>query len=775
MKKFESFFAHWVVNNRAIVLLLAFFVIAVPTVGVNKLYFDASYRVYFGEDNPQLMAFEAIEDMYTRNDNVLIVIAPDDGNVFTPSTLSAIEALTESSWQIPYSSRVDSITNFQFTSADGDDLIVRDMVKNADGLSDKELEDVRNAVLAEPALSRRLISQEGHVTGVNVTLQISVEDRPTATPVIVAHARKLAQSLEQQNPGLKTYLSGMVMMDTAFQESAIRDFSVLVPISFVLMMGLIAVLVGGVVGTLVTIGVILSSILAAMGASGHIGYPLTGDSSSAPIIILTVAVANCVHVLVTFVHEMRGGKIKKDAMEESIRVNLAPVFLASATTAIGFLSLNSSEVPPFAALGNIVAMGVLFSFFMTVTFLPAVVTLLPARVKERTSDNTSAMSRLGDFVIFRRRYLLWASFLIVGIAVSNISRNEINDIFYHYFGEGIDFRDDTDFIIDNLTGIYINNYSVDAGESGGISNPAFLRDVEKLSVWLESLPETIHVDRFTTVMKRLNKNMHGDEESYYSLPETRDLAAQYLLLYEMSLPFGLDVNNQINVDKSSTKISHTIQTISSEEAIKLDARIHKWIEENAPAIASAESGSTMLMFSNIGQRNVRSMLLGTSLALFAISGILILALRSLKIGLISLVPNLIPAAVGFGLWGIFVGEVGLSLSIVTGMSFGIVVDNTVHFLSKYLRSKRENGLAPQDAVRYAFRIVGRALVITTTTLVIGFSALATSKFSMNADMGLMTAIIITIALAGVFFLLPPLLLKIEDRDAGSAQATSTPA
>ena len=183
----------------------------------------------------------------------------------------------------------------------------------------------------------------------------------------------------------------------------------------------------------------------------------------------------------------------------------------------------------------------------------------------------------------------------------------------------------------------------------------------------------------------------------------------------------------------------------------------------------------MLMFSNIGQRNVRSMLLGTSLALFAISGILILALRSLKIGLISLVPNLIPAAVGFGLWGIFVGEVGLSLSIVTGMSFGIVVDNTVHFLSKYLRSKRENGLAPQDAVRYAFRIVGRALVITTTTLVIGFSALATSKFSMNADMGLMTAIIITIALAGVFFLLPPLLLKIEDRDAGSAQATSTPA
>jgi hypothetical protein len=196
--------------------------------------------------------------------------------------------------------------------------------------------------------------------------------------------------------------------------------------------------------------------------------------------------------------------------------------------------------------------------------------------------------------------------------------------------------------------------------------------------------------------------------------------------------------------------------------IALNDRTLAWARENAPSFVKTESAGISLMFSYIGQRNIVAMLIGTTVALVLISGILILALRSPKLGFISLLPNLAPAAVGFGLWGIFVGQVGLSLSIVAGMTFGIVIDDTVHFLSKYLRARRESGLSSEDAVRYAFRTVGRALVVTTTTLVIGFSVLATSKFQMNSGMGLMTGIIITLALIMVFLMLPPLLMKIEE-------------
>ena len=766
MRNFEASFAAWIVNNRFKVIVFCALLIVIPGTGLTRLYFDTSYQVFFGDDNPQLAEFKAIEAIYTESYNALIVVEPNDGNVFTTGTLEAVEELTNAAWQVPHSRRVDSITNFQYTYAEQDDLIVQDMAKNASTYSEEKLLDVKKAVIAEPALLNRLISPSGHVTGVNITVSMPEDELGTAIPEIVKHVRAMARDLEEKYPTIKTHLSGVVFMNNSFSESAINDFSHLVPISFVLMMGLIAILVGGISGTLVTMIIIFASIIAAMGTAGYIGFPLTSMTTSGPIIILTVAVANCVHVLVSFVHGLGKGESKTEAMEESLRINLQPVFLASATTAIGFTSMNFSDVPPFAHLGNIVCLGVLFSFVLTVTFMPTVMTLLPSRRKLATTDtgDRGAMPRLADFVIRRRRVLLWANLMVFGAIIANVPRNEINDSFVEYFDHSIPFRVDTDFMIENLTGVNLNDYSLESGETGGIANPEFLQDVEKLSKWLESQPETIHVDRFTTIMKRLNKNMHGDDQSYYELPDDRDLAAQYLLLYEMSLPFGLDINNQINVDKSSTRLAHTIAMVSSKEVLALDRKIRHWVDKNAPAITGVTSGSPTLMFSNIGQRNNRSMLLGTSLALAAISIVLIIALRSFKIGLVSIIPTLIPAAVGFGLWGIFVSEVGMTLSLVTGMSFGIVVDNTVHFLSKYLRAKREKQLNPEDAVRYAFRTVGNALIITTSTLVIGFLALATSSFSLNADMGLLTAGVIAIALAAVFLLLPPLLFKIEGTD-----------
>ncbi|MEQ8234738.1 MAG: MMPL family transporter, partial [Gammaproteobacteria bacterium] len=565
------------------------------------------------------------------------------------------------------------------------------------------------------------------------------------------------------HPDIDVYLTGMVVMDNAFSESAMHDSAFLVPLSFGLMLVIIAVLVGGVFGTVSTLFVIIASIACSLGAAGYIGYPLTSVTTSAPIIILTVAVANSVHLLATFLHNLRQGANRVAAMEESLRVNLQPVFLASVTTAIGFLTMNFSEVPPFNHLGNMVSIGVLVSFVLTVTFLPAFMTLVPVRARARDADDASGMLRFADFVIARRRGLLWGCVAVALLVIANLPRNELNDVFVHYFHEPIQFRTDTDFMVENLTGIYTVAYSLDAGESGGISNPGFLQDVEAFSLWLEEQPEVIHVDRFTTIMQRLNKNMHGDDESFYRLPDDRELSAQYLLLYEMSLPYGLDLNNQVNVDKSSTRVNVTTHVISSNEMIALDARAQAWLADNANAVKGAYSAGTVLMFSHIGHRNIRSMLIGTTLALVLISGILILALRSFKLGLVSLLPNLAPAAMGFGLWGIFVGEVGLSLSVVTGMTFGIVIDDTVHFLSKYLRARREKGLDPEEAVRYAFHTVGRALIITTITLVVGFAVLATSSFEINAGMGLLTAIIIAIALVGVFLMLPPLLMKIEEK------------
>jgi len=177
-----------------------------------------------------------------------------------------------------------------------------------------------------------------------------------------------------------------------------------------------------------------------------------------------------------------------------------------------------------------------------------------------------------------------------------------------------------------------------------------------------------------------------------------------------------------------------------------------------------QGASPSIMFGNIGMRNIKSMITGTTLALVLISFILIIAFRSVTIGLVSLIPNLLPAAAAFGVWGLLVGEVGVSLSIVISMTLGIVVDDTIHFLSKYLRARREKNLNAADAIRYAFSTVGTALWVTTIVLIAGFSVLAFSSFKMNAGMGLLTAITIGLALALDFLFLPPFLLKIQEND-----------
>jgi len=728
MQDMESKLGPWVIKYRWLIILLSFVLVLGAASGGRFLVFKADYRVFFSGDNPQLQAFDKLEKTYSKNDNVLFVLTPKDGDVFTNETLKVVETLTEKAWQIPYSTRVDSISNYQHTYAEGDDLIVEDLISEADKLSSAELKKIKNIATNEPLLKQRLVSPSGHVTSVSATISLPNIDQTKEVPEVVIFSRKLADEIRVLVPNMDVRLSGMVPMNNAFAESAQGDMAGLVPVSFAVMFIMLLLLLRSFSTTFGIILVIFMSILVGMGLGGYIGFPLTGPSVSSTTIILTVAIANSVHVLTTFIHEMRKGTAKNDALIEALRINLQPVFLASATTMVGFLTMNFSEVPPFQHLGNFVAMGVVASFFLSVTFLPALISVLPVRVKAKVDDKDKLMIKLGDFVVKRKKQLIWAMGALILTLVAFVPKNELNDVFVHYFDETIQFRVDSDYIDKNLTGLYIIDYSLESGEEGGISEPGYLNEVESFANWYRAQEETRHVNIYTEVIKRLNKNMHADDKTWMKIPDERNLAAQYLLMYEMSLPYGLDLNNQINIDKSALRMTVSIKTMSSNEIIELENRAQDWITKNAKYIKAADGTGPTVMFAHIGKRNINSMLLGTTLALILISGILIIAFRSFKTGLISMVPNLVPAAMGFGLWGIFIGEVGLALSIVSTMTLGIVVDDTVHFLSKYLRAKREYGYSAEDAVRYAFTHVGRALITTSIVLVAGFMVLAQSHF-----------------------------------------------
>ncbi|MGY8862278.1 MAG: efflux RND transporter permease subunit [Pseudomonadales bacterium] len=761
-------------NRPWLVLLISILLVLSTAYGTKNLIFKGDYKVFFSEDNPQLTAFESVQEIYSKSDNVAFILEPTNGDIFTKENLAAVYWLTTESWQVPYSTRVDSISNFQYTVAEEDDLIVEDLVLDPDTLTAADMPKLKEIATNDPLLLNKIVSKSGHVTIVNVTNQLPGVDPITEVPEVAAKIREIKAQFEEKFPNINVQLSGMVMMNNTFTETSMSDSSTLVPAMFGVVLLIMVLLLRSFSGTFATLVVIIFSIAGTMGAVGWFGFYLTGPSVSAPTMIMTLAVADCIHILTSYYYEMRQGTAKKEALQESLRVNFKPILLTSITTAIGFMSMNFSDSPPFRDLGNMVAIGVMLAFAFSITVFPALLMLLPVKASKISPErNYGIMEKFAEFVVEKRKVLLPTTAVIIVALASFLPQNKLDDNFVEYFDTTVPFRIATDFMEENLSGFSSIEISIDSRVSGGINDPKFLNTVSDFSEWLRAKEVTDHVSTLSDVLKRLNKNMHADDQAFYKLPEDRELSAQYLLLYEMSLPYGLDLNNQLNVDKSSTRVIGTFKNLTSVEQIDLEENMYQWFAKNAPDYQVSISSPT-LMFAHIGQRNITSMLFGTTVALILISLLLGLALGSVRYGVISLLPNLIPASVGFGLWYFMDGQIGLALSVVAGMTLGIVVDDTVHFLTKYKHARDKYSKSSEEAVKYAFSSVGRALWITTLVLVAGFMVLAQSTFSLNADMGLLTAVTIAVALIVDFLFLPPLLMLLDgNKDAKNAIQLST--
>ncbi|WP_405208682.1 RND family transporter [Aquimarina sp. LLG6339-5] len=753
-------------------VLIATLILAMGLGSQGNMEFDGDYHVFFSKSNPELEAFDALQEKYTKDDNVVIVLTPSNGDIFTRENLTAIEELTAQAWNTPYSSRVDAVTNFQYTSAQGDDLYVDDLSYESSNKTEAEIEVIKEKALKEPLLVNRILNETGTVTAISVTVRLPGEDSAKEIPEVTAFIRSTISDFKSKHPNFEIHSSGLVPLNTAFFESSMNDL-MLTMIMLIIVIITTFILTRNIYSTIATFVVVIFSIMSAVGFVGLAGIKLTPPSSVFPTMILTLAVADSIHILITMLQKMRkDGFSKKDALVESMRLNFMPVFITSLTTVIGFLTMNFGDVPPFWDLGNITAFGMTMAFLYSTTALPALMAILPIKVKTKeiaTSEKTSWYTSLGHMVAKQPVRLTIISTIIIGILTFLATKNRFNDEFINYFDETVTFRTDTDYISENLTGIYNVEFSVGSGESGGINNPQYLNKLNEFENWLNEQPEVVHVNAFSEVARRVNRSMHGDDQNYYKIPKSREEAAQYLLLYELSLPFGLDLNNQINVDKSETRVTVTIENIKSADMIAFADRAETWLQNNTPKPMHAIGVSPTLMFSTLGFRQADSMFTGNIIALILISLVLMFALRNFKLGMLSIIPNVTPVLVGFGFWALYKAQINTGMVIVFGMTLGIIVDDTVHFMSKFLRARRELGYDAKEAVIYAFETVGKALVTTTIVLLAGFAVLSTSSFALNSYMARITLIIISSALIIDFILLPSLLIltskKNESKDA----------
>ena len=750
-----------VIRLRWVVLLAAVAIAAFIAQSAATIEVANNYRVFFSKQNPELTAFENFQATYTKNDNFLFVIVPKDGNVFTQETLSVVEKVTKGGWQIPFALRVDSITNFQYTYAEDDDLIVEDLISDAATLTQAELAARREIALAEPLLRNQLINEAASATAVNVVLQYP-EKALDEVPIAAHAARDLRAQIEAAHPDVKVVISGVSMLNDAFAEVSVADLSLLMPIMFGIIIVMTTLFLRSFSATAATMLVVILSIMIAMGFTGAWGIDLTPIAGSAPIIILTLALADSMHILIAMREKMTQGMAKREAIIEAMRLNYLAIAITSLTTTVGFLTVRFSDAPPFQHLGTISAVGICAAWIFSITVLPAALSVLPVKLirKPGRIDSAAVLGRLADFVIARYVTVLIVVGIAAGAIISQIPKIEYSDQFAKYFDTRNEFRRDTD-VASEYFGIYPIEFSLGAGEAGGISEPEFLAKLEEFTVWLRDHRYVTHVFSLTDIMKRLNKNLHEDDPAYYRLPEDRELSAQYLLLYELSLPYGLDLNDRINIDKSATRLTATLKNISTKQSREFIDESVAWLEANAPEHMQTRPTSAQVMFAYIAQRNVDSMINGTILAIVLIGAIMIGALRSITLGILSLVPNGLPILATFGAWAMLVGTVGFSVAAIASISLGIIVDDTVHFLTKYVRARREQGLSTEDSIRYAFQNVGVAIFANTVILIVGFLVMTASTFKIIVDLGTLTSIAIAFALVLDFLFLPALLMAVS--------------
>ncbi|MCY4309096.1 MAG: MMPL family transporter [Rhodobacteraceae bacterium] len=759
----------FVLKRRMLTLLLCLAVVLICCIKIGSLTNSQNFRDLFSEDNPELIAYDELDRTYANasSNTILIAIAPQSGNIFTRESLRVIEDLTQRAWLLPYAIRVDSLTNYSHSRADGDDLAIEPLVEESTTLTEDDLQRISSIALDTPEIKSRLVSEDGRVGGLRVSFAVP-EDRSVAVGEINDSLELLIAEMKELQPDTGFYSVGEMVSDRALTRTTENELRVLIPLVLAVILIAAWLISRSFLCTLATLCLMIFTVSTAMGIAGWFGVVMTPISAYIPIVLMAFSVAYSIHIIMGVLAGLRRGLKKQEAIEYSIKENIYPIFLTSITTVIGFVSLNFSDLPPFRTLGTFVAIGVGFNFLFSITLLPALLASLPLQPPRFRALSVNLLTRLGEFVSRNHKFFLIVMSTIAILSAAGIWKIEFSDKLTEYYGERHEFRQNMEFVTANFTGVDVQEYSLDTREEGGITNPEYLAKIDKFAQWYRQQPGVHHVWSFADTMKRLNKNMNGDNPDYYRLPESQALAAQYLLLYELSLPFGKDLNNHINISKSATRMVVTLRNLSSREQRELAENGYAWLEANAPDLLSPPAGVSV-MFTYLSERSVRSMLSGTAFAALIVSALLLMVFRSVRYGLVSLVPNFVPGLMAIGLWGYAIGNIGIASAIFAVISFGIVVDDTIHFMSRYIRASRQDGASPQHAIRFAFESTGTALMTTTIVLSLGFGVFMFSGFLPNWTLGALVTLSISLALVMDFLLLPSLLMLV-DRGKNDRQA-----
>ena len=756
-------FAKLLIKYRYLSIGLVLIAVCLLATGLTKLTFNPDLETYFPEGHPAVIRYNEIDDMFIPTDNLIIAVHSNEGTLFNGDSLKVIEELTRKSWTIPYSVRVDSLTNYSYVKSVNDDLIVEPFIEEAEKKSIEFIEKRKDLVAGEDIIYKSLISEDKKTSVVSIIVDPPGPNKEDQNSELINYILGFIEPIKESNENLDIRLLGNPYLDYISPRIVKAEMPVVMPLMLLLIFFIVFLMIRSYVAVLATFVVILMSLIATFGSIGILGSPLNQMVTTIPILIITLALADCIHLFSIYFQNRVKGISSKESMEKSLEMNIQPLFLTTISTCIGFLCLNFIEVAPLRDFGNAVAIGIGFAFIFTIFFIAPIVSFFEVKTASKVTKQTRFSTSVGSFILKNGNKLIFSITSISFLILLCIPMNELDENPTQMYAEGFtSFSSDTLWLDEKLSVTFPVNFLA-TNEEGQVSDPDFLKILDKFSVWLEEREQVNHVTSLANNMKNLNKSMHGDDPEWKKIPENADLSAQYLFFYEMSLPMGLDLNSSISQDRKSTKISATLKDMSANEFKEFNNEVLGYIQQNNLENMISEPSSFRVIFTYMVEAIVNSLLYGLFIGILLITLIIGLFFRSYLLPTLSIFPNILPIGMGFGLWGLFVGDVGFMVAVGMGSTLGVIVDFTVHFLSKYELARKEFKKSVEESVIYSFETVGFALIIMTVVLALGFSVLNLVTFIPIQDFAKFSVICFIGGLIINFLFLPNLLMKFDKR------------
>ncbi len=699
---------------------------------------------YMPADHPAFVYSDKAEDWFNIRDGIVIAIEHPDG-IYNPDTLQKVKDLSRELQKDPDIHKDDVTSLYTADNIVGSDvgMDVRRFYKRVPK-TPKKLERLSEQVRTNDMVRGRMVSEDETVAMVIARIDNDVFSNEF-------YERILALADKYEGPE-RVYVAGRPIVEGTLAHLAPKDMKKMVPAVVLTIVFVLFLVLRGVRSTVTTFLIVAFSTVGAFGLMATIGIPIYSVSTMMPVMLIAIGVADGIHLyshLGLFRREHPDIPLR-EAIMDMLRQMWRPVVMTSVTTAVGFLSLLTSEVYPIKYFGMFTAFGVLLAMVLSLTLVPAATVLMGVRIrknKKKDGETTEAMSRrVTAWLLGHRRLVFLVTGVLVAISAFGMSRIWINSSFLDKFEPDSEIVQTDTFVNKHFGGTTTLNVILEAEEEGAFKSPDLLEEVLLMQAEVEKQPQVGNSFSLSDYLCRMNRVMNEDRDEFDVIPESSDLVAQYLLLYEMS---GDPENLWKVVNYDFDRLNVTFQ-LKGDDSKTMNAAIAE-VESHRDRFAEmgvkinyAGSGYKALVFTDlILEGQVKSLLL----SVFIVIILLALMFRRFQLGLIGSVPIILTAIIGFGVMGLMDIPLSTTTALLASITVGIGIDYAVHFIDRYRVNLAEMGPGLETMVA-TIRHAGRAILFNAIVVVSGFLVLLVSAFPPNRALGALIALGMFVSFVG---------------------------